>query len=151
MTLTVTTAIGDLDVYFVDGRRARVTTPNGKPVTLGVREYSVDASFHLADGRWQHTTEKMAEALRPWGLADASKPVPPTFLVRAVEAARGAVETALREDPALQHAAAVRYAEAAVNRARGNVAKLREELADEERALAEAEAQLLAAHGGQAS
>ena len=130
MTLTITTAIGDLEVYFIDAQRARVTTPSGKPVKLGAREYSVDARFGFADGGWQHVEEKHTYALRSWGMADANRPVPPTFLAQAIEHARGAVETALREDPALRNAAAVRYAEAAVNRARGDVDKLSQELAD---------------------
>lgn len=144
MSLTVTTPIGDLEIVFPNGRCASVSTPGGRPVRLGVSDYSVSARFDLADdGQWVHAPERLSDVLRPWDMI--RKAVPPTFEKRAIDAARWAIETAVSQDPGVLIEAALWQAQYARDRASEKAAKLRAELAEADAELADAEAVLLAA------
>ena len=144
MSVTVTTHLGDLEIVFPSGNSASVSTPGGQSISLGVGQYSFSGRFRLVGGQWEHVEEKMSEPLRQWDIGQHKKPVPPTFIRQAVDAARQAVQTAVSQDPGVLTEAARWHAQNDVDRARTHADKLRAELAQAERELAAAEAVLAA-------
>lgn len=140
-TYPVMTAIGTLEVLFVDATRACVWTPNGATVTVGKGTYTANVSFNFEAGTWNHVATGQSAPLLSRLFPDL-RPVPPTVATKLVETCGVALRAILEEEPAAPDLAELAYAEQAVQRAQKTAEEAHAQAAEADQKLADARRRL---------
>lgn len=141
-TYPVLTAIGNLEVYFVDANQACVWTPNGGRVTVKDKPYTANVSFiRIAPDNWVHVLEGQSAPIIKREFPDL-RSAPTTVVTQILAATTVAIRAILEDEPGAPALAEIAYAEQAVKSAQEAAAKAQAALAEADEKLILAQARL---------